>query len=182
MRLVAEGEHDVFGQNTVSPRGTSALPLRTMVTTLQFGGMVTVHLIGNDGAVRGSVSDHWIIEVYAHSILTDPSNRYAIVPHVAPTDGIRQFRFDVGNGRLRLDEVRRFATTPGHGHRHLAFHPGGWVLNANEDQSSSLDAYRLEPSTGGMTPLQSLSTLPRRGFQGKSSSGSVRVHAVGKAE
>ena len=181
MRLVAEGEHDVFGQNTVSPRGTSALPLRTMVTTLQFGGMVTVHLIGNDGAVRGSASDHWIIEVYAHSILTDPSNRYAFVPHVAPTDSIHQFHFDPSSGSLRPGQVPRIATTPGRGPRHLAFHPSGSVVYGNEEQSSSVGAYRLDRSTGGLTLLQSLSTLPGGGFRGKNSTGSVRVHPEGKA-
>ena len=149
---------------------------RFLLAAYLIAGMVTVHPIGDDGAVRGPACDQRITEIYAHSILTDPSNRYAFVPHVAPTDSIHQFRFDAGNGKLRPGQVPRIATTPGRGPRHLAFHPSGSVVYANEEQSSSVGAYRLDPSSGSLALLQSLSTLPRRGFQGKNSTGSVRVH------
>ena len=140
---------------------------RFLLAAYLIAGMVTVHPIGDDGAVRGPASDQRITEIYAHSILTDPSNRYAFVPHVAPTDSIHQFRFDAGSGKLRPGQVPRIATTPGHGPRHLAFHPAGRVVYANEEQSSSLGAYRLDPSSGGLTLLQSLSTLPREGLPGQ---------------
>ena len=154
---------------------------RFLLASYLIAGMVTVHPIGNDGAVRGPACDQRVTEIYAHSILTDPSNRYAFVPHVAPTDAIHQFHFDPSSGSLRPSRVPRIATTPGRGPRHLAFHPSGRVVYANEEQSSSVGAYRLDPSSGGLTLLQSLSTLPGVGFQGKNSTGSVRVHPEGKA-
>ena len=154
---------------------------RFLLAAYLIAGMVTVHPIGSDGAVRSPACDQRITEIYAHSILTDPSNRYAFVPHVAPTDSIHQFRFDSTSGSLRSGRVPRIATTPGQGPRHLAFHPSGKVVYANEEQSSSVGAYALDPSSGGLTPLQSLSTLPRGGFRGKNSTGSVRVHPEGKA-
>ena len=154
---------------------------RFLLASYLIAGMVTVHPIGNDGAVRGPACDQRVTEIYAHSILTDPSNRYAFVPHVAPTDAIHQFHFDPSSGSLRPSRVPRIATTPGRGPRHLAFHPSGSVVYANEEQSSSVGAYRLDPSSGGLTLLQSLSTLPGVGFQGKNSTGSVRVHPEGKA-
>ena len=154
---------------------------RFLLASYLIAGMVTVHPIGNDGAVRGPACDQRVTEIYAHSILTDPSNRYAFVPHVAPTDAIHQFHFDPSSGSLRPSWVPRIATTPGRGPRHLAFHPSGRVVYANEEQSSSVGAYRLDPSSGVLTLLQSLSTLPGVGFQGKNSTGSVRVHPEGKA-
>ncbi len=154
---------------------------RFLLASYLIAGMVTVHPIGNDGAVRGPACDQRVTEIYAHSILTDPSNRYAFVPHVAPTDAIHQFHFDPSSGSLRPSRVPRIATTPGRGPRHLAFHPSGSVVYANEEQSSSVGAYRLDPSSGVLTLLQSLSTLPGVGFQGKNSTGSVRVHPEGKA-
>jgi 6-phosphogluconolactonase len=154
---------------------------RFLLAAYLIAGMVTVHPIGSDGAVRSPACDQRITEIYAHSILTDPSNRYAFVPHVAPTDSIHQFRFDASSGSLRSGRVPRIATTPGRGPRHLAFHPSGKVVYANEEQSSSVGAYGLDPSSGGLTPLQSLSTLPHGGFRGKNSTGSVRVHPEGKA-
>ena len=154
---------------------------RFLLAAYLIAGMVTVHPIGSDGAVRSPACDQRITEIYARSILTDPSNRYAYVPHVAPTDTIHQFRFDPTSGSLRPSRIPRIGTTPGRGPRHLAFHPSGKVVYANEEQSSSVGAYGLDPSSGNLTPLQSLSTLPRGGFQGKNSTGSVRVHPEGKA-
>ena len=154
---------------------------RFLLAAYLIAGMVTVHPIGSDGAVRSPACDQRITEIYAHSILTDPSNRHAFVPHVAPTDSIHQFRFDPSSGSLRPSRIPRIATTPGRGPRHLAFHPSGKVMYANEEQSSSVGAYGLDASSGNLTPLQSLSTLPRGGFQGKNSTGSVRVHPQGKA-
>ena len=154
---------------------------RFLLAAYLIAGMVTVHPIGGDGAVRSPACDQRVTEIYAHSILTDPSNRHAFVPHVAPTDAIHQFRFDPSSGTLRPSRIPRFATRPGHGPRHLAFHPSGRVVYVNEEQSSSVGVYGLDASSGNLTPLQSLSTLPGGGFQGKNSTGSVRVHPEGKA-
>lgn len=154
---------------------------RFLLAAYLIAGMVTVHPIGDDGAVRAPACARRVTEIYAHSILTDPSNRYAFVPHVAPTDAIHQFRFDPSSGSLRPGRIPKIATRPGRGPRHLAFHPSGSVVYANEEQSSSLGAYRLDPSSGSLALLQSLSTLPGGGFRGKNSTGSVRVHPEGKA-
>ena len=154
---------------------------RFLLAAYLVAGMVTVHPIGEDGAVRGPATDQRITQIYAHSILTDPSNRYAFVPHVTPTDTIHQFLFDALSGKLRPGRVPRVDTAPGRGPRHLAFHPSGKLLYANEEQSSSVGAYRLDPSTGQLSLLQSISTLPETGFHGRNSTGSVRVHPAGKA-
>ena len=154
---------------------------RFLLAAYLIAGMVTVHPIGDDGAVRAPACARRVTEIYAHSILTDPSNRYAFVPHVAPTDAIHQFRFDPSSGSLRPGRIPKIATRPGRGPRHLAFHPSGSLVYANEEQSSSLGAYRLDPSSGSLALLQSLSTLPGGGFRGKNSTGSVRVHPEGKA-
>ena len=154
---------------------------RFLLAAYLIAGMVTVHPIGDDGAVRAPACDRRVTEIYAHSVLTDPSNRHAFVPHVAPTDAIHQFRFDSSSGSLRAGQIPRIATTPGRGPRHLAFHPSGKVVYANEEQSSSVGAYGLDPSSGSLALLQSLSTLPGGGFRGKNSTGSVRVHPEGKA-
>jgi 6-phosphogluconolactonase len=176
MTQIGEVELEADACYVVTDRGG-----RFLLAAYLIAGMVTVHPIGGDGAVRSPACDQRITEIYAHSILTDPSNRYAYVPHVAPTDTIHQFRFDPSSGSLRPGRVPRIATTPGRGPRHLAFHPSGRVVYANEEQSSSVGAYRLDPSSGGLTLLQSVSTLPRGGFPGKNSTGSVRVHPEGKA-
>jgi 6-phosphogluconolactonase len=71
------------------------------------GAYAAVHALGTDGAVSGPAVDRQNTAPGAHAILTDPSNRFAFVPHIArqndnvlerrkipDCDFIAQFRFD----------------------------------------------------------------------------------------
>jgi len=79
------------------------------------GGYPAVHPLGRDGAVSGPALDRQNTAPGAHAILTDPSNRFAFVPHIARQNDnvlgppknipgsnfIAQFRFDATAGRLQ---------------------------------------------------------------------------------
>ena len=154
---------------------------RFLLAAYMLPGMVTVHPIGDDGAAHGPAVDRHETELYAHYIATDPSNRYAFVPHVAPTDVIYQFMFNETTGKLTPNVVPTVKTDPGHGPRHLAFHPDLDVVYANDEQASTVTVYRLDAADGTLEALQTLSTLPDDGFAGTNSTGTVRVHPTGKA-
>lgn len=154
---------------------------RFLLAAYLIAGMVTVHPIGDDGAVRDPATDKKVTELYAHSIITDPSNRFAYVPHVTPTDSIHQFTFDETTGKLVPHAAPIFKTKPRHGARHLAFHPHLTLLYSNDEQASSVTVYRFNPADGTLHAAQTISTLPKDGFTGKNSTGSVRVHPTGKA-
>ena len=47
------------------------------------GGYAAVHPLGSNGAVSGPAIDRQNTAPGAHAILTDPSNRFAFVPHIA---------------------------------------------------------------------------------------------------
>ena len=47
------------------------------------GAYAAVHPLGSDGAVSGPAVDRQNTAPGAHAILTDPSNRFAFVPHIA---------------------------------------------------------------------------------------------------
>ncbi len=47
------------------------------------GAYAAVHPLGSDGAVSGPALDRQNTAPGAHAILTDPSNRFAFVPHIA---------------------------------------------------------------------------------------------------
>src|SRR5262249_10911774 len=47
------------------------------------GAYAAVHPLGPDGAVSGPAIDRQNTAPGAHAILTDPSNRFAFVPHIA---------------------------------------------------------------------------------------------------
>src|SRR5881296_2950115 len=84
------------------------------------GGYAAVHPLGRDGAVTGPTLDRQDTAPGAHAILTDPSNRFAFVPHIARQNDnvleppknipgpnfIAQFRFDAATGRLSANAVQ----------------------------------------------------------------------------
>ncbi len=56
---------------------------RYLLAAYYQGGRVAVHPLGEDGAI-GDPPSAWVpTAVGAHAIQTDPSNRFAFVPHIA---------------------------------------------------------------------------------------------------
>src|SRR5436190_120076 len=110
----------------------------------------------------------------AHAISTDPSNRFAFVPHVArlqdnvlepPKNNpgpnfIAQFRFDAGSGRLTPNSPFRVEQRELMGPRHYCFHPSLDLVYFSDEQCSSVSAYRLDRSAGTLSSVQTISTLP----------------------
>jgi 6-phosphogluconolactonase len=145
-------------------------------------GIVTVHALDENGALRHPAVDRHETESCAHYIATDPSNCYAFVPHVAASNSIYQFHFDAGSGTLTAnDAVPKLACEPGLGPRHLAFHPTLDIVYADNEQGSSVTVYRLDRGRGTLEAVQTLSTLPDAGFDGENSNAQLHIHPSGKA-
>jgi len=144
-------------------------------------GLVTAHPIGADGAAHGPPTARVETERCAHWIATDPSNRYAFVPHVAQANAIYQFLFDQDSGTLRPNAVPKIAAGPGQGPRHLAFHPALDVVYADNEQECSVTVYDLDRASGTLRPRQTLSTLPAAGFEGEKSNAQLHLHPDGRA-
>src|SRR5438067_1588491 len=99
---------------------------RFLLSAYYQGGYAAVHPLGSDGAVGAPALDRYDTANGAHAIATDPSNRFAFVPHIArlqdnvlepPKNNpgpnfIAQFRFDAGSGR--------------HGYRKAGVPPHRW--------------------------------------------------------
>jgi 6-phosphogluconolactonase len=73
------------------------------------GGHAAVHPIGEDGSVGGPPIEWLATATGAHAMQTDPTNRYAFVPHIAGNgpNAIFQFRFDEHTGRLTPNSPAR---------------------------------------------------------------------------
>ena len=110
---------------------------------------------------------------------TDASNRFAFVPHVGEANAIFQFRFDEDTGRLTPNAPARVAGGAGQGPRHLAFHPKKKIVYADNEQGSSVTAYRFDSEVGLLEPFQSLSTLPED-FTGENSTAQIHIHPEGR--
>lgn len=121
-------------------------------------GKVCVHRITSDGFLQ---DPQWRTTApRAHCIITDPSNQFACVPHTRP-EAIYTFRFDPGTGTLSPAETPVTRTPPGTGPRHMLFHPTLSLAYCLNEQGSSVTVYGFESETGRLSPLQTLSTLPK---------------------
>src|ERR1043166_3544634 len=130
---------------------------RYMLCAYYQGGYAATYPIATDGSVGASVIDKHETAIGAHAIATDPSNRFAFVPHIAriqdnvlepPRDNpgpnvILQFRFYAETGRLSPNSPFRVEPSERLGPRHYCHHPNLDLVYFSNDQGCSVTAYRL---------------------------------------
>lgn len=151
---------------------------RYLLAAYYSDGMVTVHAIGDDGVVGAQVQQIQTARC-AHFIRTDAANRYAFTPHTCDENAIWQWRFDAATGQLSPNDVPKASPGPGHGPRHLCFHPNGRLAFSNGEQGSSVTAWSYDAATGRLAPLQTLSTLPE-GWDGDNTCSQIHLTPDGR--
>jgi 6-phosphogluconolactonase len=115
---------------------------------------------------------------YAHSIITDPDNKFALVADLG-LDKILVYQFDARDGSLRPNDPPFVAVKPGSGARHVKFHPNGrWVYLITE-MGDTILAFNWNATNGALAPFQSVSTLPDD-FKGESTCAEMLAHPNGK--
>jgi len=114
---------------------------------------------------------------HAHSINVDPSNRFAVAADLG-LDKVLIYRFDSSTGKLKPNDPAFAKVEPGGGPRHFAFHPTGRFGYTNNEITSSVTAFDFDAKAGKLTPLQTISTLPKP-HKGNSTA-EVQVHPSGK--
>ncbi|PKB64706.1 MAG: hypothetical protein BZY80_02010 [SAR202 cluster bacterium Io17-Chloro-G2] len=144
----------------------------TFVATDRKGGFVLssyyqgahagVHPVGADGSVDGPPIEWLETATGAHAMQTDPSNKFAFVPHIAGNgpNAIFQFRFDESTGHITPNSPPRVEPEEHLGPRHFCFHPTQDILYFSNEQGSSVTGYRLDTSQGTLSAFQTLTTLP----------------------
>jgi 6-phosphogluconolactonase (cycloisomerase 2 family) len=147
---------------------------RFLLSAYYQGAHVAVHPLGEDGAVGAPPCDTLATAMGVHAIQTDPSNRFAFVPHIARfndnvleplrestgPNAIWQLRFDARTGRLSPNTPLRVEPATRLGPRHYCFHPTLPVVYFSNEQGCSVTAYRLDQATGTLAAYQTLTTLP----------------------
>lgn len=154
---------------------------RFLLSAYYAAGHVAVHGIGDDGAVREPPIEWIETATGAHSVQTDPSNRFVFLPHIADRgpNEIWQFRFDEKTGHLTPNEPAKAVPPPNAGPRHFCFHPSADVVYFCNEQGCSVTAYRLDTSRGTLTSFQTISTLPS-GYEGRNTCAEIRITPSGK--
>ena len=147
---------------------------RYLLSAYYQGGYAAVYPLGKDGAVGAPLLDRLATATGAHAIQTDPSNRFAFVPHIArlndnvlepPRENpgpnvIFQYKFDAQTGRLTANSPLRVEPAERLGPRHYCFHPTQDVVYFSNEQGCSVTSYRLDAATGTLSAVQTISTLP----------------------
>jgi len=172
----ATGGISLLGTAAQADAPTFLAPDRTgrwMLCAYYQGGYAAIHSISADGTIGAAVDKH-DSAIGAHAIATDPSNRFAFVPHIAriqdnvlepPKNNpgpnvILQFRFDAQSGKLSPNAPFRVAQGDMIGPRHYIHHPSLDLVYFSNEQGCSVTAYRLDQASGALSPTQTISTLP----------------------
>jgi len=115
---------------------------------------------------------------HAHSIYTDPTNRFALVCDLG-LDQIHIYRLDAEAARLEPGPMPFVRAAPGAGPRHLAFHPNGrWVYAINE-LNGTVTQYEWRATEGFLVEKSEAPTLPD-GFDGDNTTAEVLVSQDGR--
>ena len=156
-------------------------------------GHCAVHPIDNNNSLGGGAIEWIATNSGAHCFQTDPSNRFAYLPHIADGSGglaqlppdrqsainsIFQYRFDGVSGKLTANEPASLNPESKDGPRHYCFHPYKDLVYFSNEQGSSVTMYAIEEN-GTLSPIQTVPTLPE-GFSGKSSCSQIQIHPEGK--
>ena len=157
---------------------------RWLLSAHYYQARVGVHPIGDDGALDSEPTEWRETGIGAHYIQTDPSNRYALVPHIAAgrqtgANAIFQFHFDAAAGRLTPNSPDRAVPPRAEGPRHLCFHPTMDVVYTANEQGSSVTAYRFDPGAGVLAPRQTVTTLPPD-YAGPNTCAQIRITPDGR--
>src|SRR5437667_5207981 len=138
------------------------------------GAYAAVHPLGSDGAVSGPALERQNTAPGAHAILTDPSNRFAYVPHIARQmdnvleppknipgpNFIAQFRFDAATGRLHPNAPFKLDPPGPIGPRHYCFHPTLDLAYFSDEQGCSVTAYHVDRASGTLSVVATTPSLP----------------------
>ena len=155
---------------------------RFLLSAYYEGGLCAVHAIGDDGAATNPPVEWLATAKGAHSMQTDPSNRFAFVPHISGGTGpnaIYQFRFDAETGHITPNSPARVEMDAELGPRHFCFHPNKDILYFSDEQGCSVTAYNFDAEAGTLSAFQTISTLPE-GFTERNSCSQIQIAPSGE--
>ncbi len=155
-----------------------------LLTACYYQGRAGVHAIGGDGSLGGQPIEWRETGIGAHYIQTEPSNRYAFVPHIANgamtgLNAILQFDFDDATGTLTPNSTPRAIPQALDGPRHICFNPNLDIVYSSNEQGCSVTAYNFDSSQGTLSPFQTVSTLPE-GYTDHNTCSQIQITPSGK--
>ncbi|MGD0986629.1 MAG: lactonase family protein [Candidatus Sulfotelmatobacter sp.] len=115
---------------------------------------------------------------HAHSIDLSPDNRFTIVDDLG-LDETLVYKFDATKGSLAPNQPPSVKAEAGAGPRHFTFDPKGDFAYVLDEMGSTVSAFAYNASDGVLSPLQTISTLPKD-FTAHNDAAEIEVHPSGK--
>ena len=152
------------------------------------GGNIALFPVRKDGEILKAkqVIDHEGSSVnqdrqkgpHPHMITVGPNNKFVLVPDLG-ADKIFVYKFDDKKGVLEPNDFPFVKAHPGAGPRHLAFHPDKNYCYVLNELNATVTSYQWDPSSGVLTEIQTLGTLPKN-FQEFNKSADIHLTKNGK--
>ncbi len=117
---------------------------------------------------------------HAHAVNLDPSERYLVCSDLG-LDKVMIYNYDGKTGKLTPAKSPFAKTAPAAGPRHFAYRPDGKFGYVINELNCTVTAFAHDASTGALTEVQTISTLPegesvQRGY----STAEIFAHPTGK--
>lgn len=96
---------------------------------------------------------------HAHSLRTDPSNRFAYAGNLG-ADRVLQYRFDAATGALTPIGSGYVSVPANTGPRHLAFSANGKYLYVVGEMSGTVTAFSIDGNSGALTQIGVANGIP----------------------
>lgn len=96
---------------------------------------------------------------HAHSILLDPTEKYALVADLGK-DAVLVYHFDATSGQLTPHSTPEVPVAPGAGPRHIGFHPNGRFFYVINELHSTVSAFAYDAASGTFSALQTIDAIP----------------------
>jgi 6-phosphogluconolactonase len=134
--------------------------------------------IAYDKHTGSSVNPQRQGKTYPHCIITDSTNRFALVPDLG-LDKLFIYRFDEKTGALAANNPPFVAVTPGAGPRHVRFHPNQKWAYLLCEMGSLVVGFHWDSARGALAEFQTVSLIPDS-FKGENNSAELEVHPNGR--
>jgi 6-phosphogluconolactonase len=134
--------------------------------------------VGFDQHTGKSVHPQRQNHAYAHSILTDPTNRFVLCADLG-VDKLFVYRFDQKTGQIAANDPPSVSVIPGAGPRHFRFHPDGKRVYLLNEMGNTVVAFDWDSAAGRLSELQTLSTL-LHDWKGTSTGAELEIHPNGR--
>ena len=115
---------------------------------------------------------------HAHMVTPGPDGRLIDAIDLG-SDRIMHYRLDATQGRLEPADPPWTAMSPGTGPRHIAYHPHRPIAYVISELQSTITVCRRNAETGGLAPVQTISTLPPA-FSGQNLGAEIAVAPAGR--